>query len=161
MSDREFEELTADLLNMPRAVEEIVRSLTDAELRRKPSQDEFSALEHVCHLRDIVREAYKVRIEKLLYEQDPFLSNFDGSRIARERDSNSESLDASLAALAESRQSNMALFEGATDTDYNKSGRFEGVGPITLASLLLTMKEHDGEHLRELNDLIGRLQPQI
>jgi len=161
MRGRELVESMVALMNMPNAVGEMVRSLTDAELRRKPSQDEFSALEHVCHLRDIEREAYKVRIEKLLHEQDPFLSNFDGSRIAQERDYNSESLDASLAALADSRQSNMALFAGATDTDYNKSGRCEGVGPITLASLLLMMKAHDGEHLRELNDLIGRLQPQI
>jgi hypothetical protein len=39
----------------------------------------------VWHLADLEREAYAVRIRRLLTENEPQLSNFDGGRVARER----------------------------------------------------------------------------
>jgi len=111
-----------------------------------------------CHLRDLEREAYKLRIDRMLHEENPFLSDFDGARIARERDYNSEPLLAALTAFAESRRSNIAVVKSVAPDDLNRPGRFENTGPITLAGLLLMMKQHDQEHLRELAELCGQQQ---
>ncbi len=45
-------EITAYLRSVPDLIEEILLGLSDDELRRRPSPDDWSALEVCCHLRD-------------------------------------------------------------------------------------------------------------
>lgn len=94
----------------------------------------------------------------MLREENPLLADFDGTIIARERDYNAERLDHALNAFAEARLGNIALVKSLPHEDLNRHGRFEGIGPITLGKMLLMMKEHDQEHLRELGELCGQLR---
>lgn len=141
----------------PERVRQLVSDLTEDEARWKPSAGEFSALEQVCHLTDLEREGYGVRIEKLTREADPFMPDFDGTRAAAERDYNSQSLEPMLDAFARSRASNMRALSLLSAEDFERGGTLETVGRITLATLLLKMREHDEGHLEELSSLRRQL----
>lgn len=136
----------------PRAVQQLSENLSERELRLKPAENEFSVLENVCHLRDIEREGYGPRIEKLLNEEKPFLHDVDGARLARERDYNAQNFSAVLQDFFAARQENMRKLSGVSAEQLNLSGEFEGVGDITLKRLLQMMREHDEGHRQEIKD---------
>ena len=158
MTDSDVLELTAFLERTPALVEGLLTGLTEGQLRSSARQDEFSPLQHICHLRDLEREGYQARIGRMLREENPLLADFDGARIAQERDYNGEQLDAALSAFGDARLANIALVKSLSPDDFNTPGRFEGIGQITLLELLSMMKDHDQEHLRELGELCDQLK---
>lgn len=157
LTTAELQSLTGFLAETPERVRQLTSGLSEADARRKPSPQEFSALENVCHLNDLEREGYGVRIEKLIGEAQPFLPDFDGGKIAAERDYNKRQLALMLDAFARARASNLRAVYGLSANDLQRGGTLETVGPITLESLLLKMREHDEAHLQELSDLRARL----
>lgn len=157
LTKAELESLTGFLALTPARVRALVQNLQESEVHWKPSAQEFSALEQVCHLNDLEREGYGARIEKLIHEEQPFLPDFDGGRIAAERDYNNQNLATALDAFAYSRQNNLRAIASLSPEDLQRGGTLETVGPITLETLLFKMREHDEGHLQELNVLRGQL----
>ena len=157
MTIAELESLTGFLALTPARVRQLTSDLSETEARWKPAPQEFSALENVCHLNDLEREGYAVRIEKLLGEAQPFLPDFDGGKIAAERDYNQRQLATMLDAFTHSRESNLRAVNSLSPDELQRGGTLEGAGPITLETLLLKMREHDEAHLQELNSLRARL----
>src|SRR5262245_13896481 len=107
MNQNEFQEIRMFLEATPDMIARLVGEISEAALKQKPSEKEFSVLEHVCHLRDIEREGYAIRIEKLLGEEAPILPDIDGDKLARERDYNHQQISAALADFAEARKKNV------------------------------------------------------
>lgn len=157
MSTAEAQSLTTFLAATPARVRQLVEDLSDSDARWKATPQEFSALENVCHLNDLEREGYALRIEKLIHEEQPFLPDFDGSKIAAERDYNNQELAAMLDAFAHARESNLRAVGNLSAEGLERSGTLETVGPITLGELLLKMREHDEAHLQDLDILRAKL----
>jgi hypothetical protein len=149
----DFENLLAFLEETPEVIRSLTENLPVRELRRKPAKEEFSFLEHVCHLRDIEQEGYTVRIARLLSEEQPFLTDIDGDRLAKERNYNSQSFDEALSAFAHARKNSMQTIRPLPPESLNRIGVFQNVGTITLEELLSMMREHDNEHLSALSNL--------
>jgi hypothetical protein len=157
MTDQEFQELVEFLEETPEMVRQLTIDMSERNLRWKPSEREFSALEQVCHLRDLEREGYTVRIRNLLTKQQPSLPDFDGGRLAVERDYNSQDFETALQDFASARKENINVAGTLSSEELNLSGVLEGVGEITLGRLLMLMREHDQSHRKELRDLRERL----
>jgi len=153
------ERLVAFLEGTPGLIRTVAAGLTDEALRRKPAAGGFSALEHVCHLNDIEREAYAVRITRLLSEDDPFLPDVDGDKLARERNYNERNFAEMLCAFSEARGENLAVVQNLSAEQLRRRGTLENVGPVTLEGVLLKMIEHDESHREELSALCPRLRP--
>jgi hypothetical protein len=156
MKEAEFQDIVTFLEETPESVRQLTADLAGRELRWKPSGDEFSALEQVCHLRDLEREGYGVRIEKLLTETEPRLQDFEGGRIARERDYNTQDFERAFQDFSLARARNIRLMKSLTPEELNLRGVLEGVGVITLKKLCLLMLEHDQSHREELRALRER-----
>ena len=146
-----------ELSEFPQIVSELLDGLTHDQLRKKPTPEEFSFAEHVCHLRDIEREGYAVRIRRLLKEEHPQLKDIDGARLAIERDYNADNVGDSLQSFAEARRDNMQLLKGTDEEQLSRKAELEGVGEITLRRLVEMMHEHDENHLEEMTSLRTRL----
>jgi hypothetical protein len=157
MQSTTLQSLTGFLAETPARVRRLVSDLSETDARWKPTPQEFSAVEQVCHLRDLEREGYMARIEKLLCEEQPLLPDFDGGRVAAERDYAAQPLSAALDDFAVARDSNMRAIRGLAPAALLRCGTLEGVGPVTLEALLEKMREHDEGHLQEL----GRLREQL
>ena len=157
MTQEQLREVVAFLEETPEQIRLLASGLASEELRWKPSADEFSVLEQVCHLRDLEREGYGKRISRLLSESEPLLTDFDGGRLAKERDYNSQSYESGLGDFARARDLNLRLVKTLSPNHLLRSGVLDGVGAITLGRLLLLMQEHDQSHLDELKDLRARM----
>ncbi len=153
MIDEEFQEVVRFLEETPEHIRQLAVELASEDLKWKPSVDEFSVLEQVCHLHDLEREGYSARIRKLLTEEQPALPDFDGSRIASERDYNSQEFESAFQEFARERKENVRVMKTLSPDQLNRSGVLEGVGAITLERLLQLMREHDQSHRKELSDL--------
>lgn len=153
MTREEFQSVVLSLEEMPQRVRQLVQGLGEGERVWKPAANEFSATENVCHLRDIEEEGYRVRIRRLVEESEPLLHDLDGARLARERDYNSQSMSDALERFARARMSNVAALRSLPPDGLERSGTFAGAGSITLAQLMMMMREHDEGHIKELESL--------
>ena len=143
------------LETMPAFVSEAVERASADALVYRPGPDEFSLLEQACHLRDLEREGYLVRVRRMLTEREPELQPFDGAAVARERKYLEQ--DARLAAqdFAAARRELTGLLAPLTEKDLARPARFEGQ-PITFRGLVEMMIEHDRGHREEIERLMAR-----
>ncbi|HQR38012.1 MAG TPA: DinB family protein [Blastocatellia bacterium] len=141
------------LAEMPVFVGRIAADMAGDLQRWKPADDDWSLVEQVCHLRDLEVEGYGVRISRLVNEERPELADFDGARVALERNYVADSLDAALGAFSAARAANLDRIAALTSDELGRTGLLEGVGEITIERLLSNMCEHDDEHRRQITTL--------
>jgi hypothetical protein len=150
MQDAEPERLLERLAETPRALAAYFAAADAVTLRRRSGGDPFAPIEHLCHVRDIEREGYAIRIQRILEESNPFLPDLDGDRLARERDYIDQDGATALAAFAHARGRVIELLGGISAGDWERTATMGGFGILTLRSLVLRMLAHDGEHLAAL-----------
>ncbi len=119
----------------------------------------FALVEHVWHLADLEKEGFGERARRMLVEDDPFLPDFDGEKVARERRYLSLDLGEGLSAFAAARARTLAGLRAVAAEQWGRSGRQEGVGRITLEQVPRRMLDHDLAHLNEIADLLADLSP--
>jgi hypothetical protein len=141
---------------MPRFLEAAVARASAGALRLRPAPGEFSLLEHACHLRDLEREGYLARARRMLAEQRPDLSAFDGAAVARERGYLSQ--DARIAAreFAAARRELTGLLAPLTADELRRPATFGG-RDLCLGDLVAMMVEHDRGHREEIERLMDYL----
>jgi hypothetical protein len=157
---QELKESVELLGETPAAILRLVEGLPPSALRRKPSADEFSFVEHACHLRDIETEGYNVRLRKFLSEARPTFEDIDGARLARERLYNEQDFQSALDAFARARRESLALLENLPEEAHARTASFEGAGEVSVSRLVSMMCEHDLAHREEMaalrESLLGR-----
>jgi hypothetical protein len=144
------EALLEELKAMPDSLGRSFAALTEFEAMLPGPDDAFSPVEHCWHLADLEREGYAVRIRRLRAEHDPELPDFDGARIAQERNYRARSLAEGIAAFTAARRENVAAFAALTPADWSRRGTQEGVGPVSLCDIPAMMAEHDATHRQEI-----------
>lgn len=152
-----FAQVAASLGAMPAKLKEIVAAIAESAWRSKPAAGGFSLVEHVCHLRDIDGDGYRVRLERMLAEERPSLPDIDGGALAKQRDYLGQDLVAALAAFAATRLEIAARLAKLTPEQRRSTGLMAGGTEITVDGLVDMMGTHDSEHLDQLNDLQGEL----
>jgi len=153
MADKASTSPLTSLARTPADIALLLSEIPASSVTIKQTPGEFSALEHVCHMRDIEVEGYCVRIQRILSEDNPFLSDIDGSRLAIERDYNRQSLNEAVSDFATARRHNLTMLNNASKSEFDREGELEGTGNVTLARLVEMMVEHDEGHLEELQRL--------
>jgi hypothetical protein len=123
--------------------------------RRPGPEGGFSFLQNVWHLADLERDGYGERIARLRCEDHPVLPDFDGARVARERDYRSRSVRDGLAAFAGARRANLAILATVADDEWSRGGIQEAVGLVTLGDIPRMMADHDASHRLEIRALAG------
>jgi hypothetical protein len=157
MTNLKVQAVIGFLEETPGSIRQLAAGLAERDLKWKPMSDEFSVLEQVCHLRDLEREGYSVRIRTMLAENQPILPDFEGSRLARERDYNHQNFESAIEEFARAREENVRVMGTLSPGQLNRSGVLDGVGLITLDRLFQLMREHDESHRKELSDLRERI----
>lgn len=150
-------DLFAQLELMPATLSRLFATLP-AKLWRIRSGP-FAFAEHCWHLADLEREGFGSRIDSLLAEDDPFLPDFDGEKIAAERQYLVLPVDEAIASFAASRARNLATLRAIVPEQWQRSGLQEGVGRISLGDVPRRMLAHDHAHRNEIADLLADLSP--
>ena len=140
------------LAEMPAILRDKVAQATPAQLRQRPNAESFCLTEHACHLRDLEREGYAVRLARMLEETTPLLAGFEGDVVARERDYLSQDAHDAAAQFAAARAAFLSRVEALTGDQMSRTASFMG-RTITVCDLLAMMVEHDRGHREEIEAL--------
>lgn len=84
MIEIEISEIRRRLTAIPKRISAAVEAAPVNELRSKRNGNDFSILEHACHLREIEELAYYPRISRILAEDVPSLPSIHGDALAVE-----------------------------------------------------------------------------
>lgn len=153
----ELPESIERLERMPAFLEGALDAVSPGDWLARPAAGEFSIVEQACHLRDLEREGYLVRVRRMLSETLPTLEGFDGTAVAAER--NYSMQDARIAAqeFSAARREVTGLLAATTADDLERQAIF-GDRRITLRELVSMMEEHDRGHRDEIERLIEALE---
>jgi hypothetical protein len=155
MTRADLEALWKSLDGMPGFLTERFAPLSAPEALMPGPDGAFSPVEQCWHLADLEREGFGARIRRLLAEQSPYLADFDGARVARERDYRARSLAEGIGRFREARAANLALLRSLDTAQWSRAGTQEGVGRVALCDIPHMMAEHDDAHRAEI-DAWGR-----
>lgn len=110
----------------------------------------LTAIEQICHVRDIEIDGYHVRFQRTLNEQHPLLASIDTEALARERAYTQADASAALSTFRAARCTTLALIESLTPEQFERTAEFEGYGALSLRSLVHYLCSHDQQHLAGL-----------
>ena len=117
----------------------------------------FTAIEQLCHVRDIEIEGYHVRFRRTLSEHEPFLPAIDSEAVAQERNYGAADTEAVFARFRAAREQTLAMLHALTPAQYQRKAEFEGYGPVSLRGLVHYLCSHDQQHLAGLQWLAGKI----
>ena len=127
------------------------------KLRIRASDGRFAMVEHLCHLADLESEGFGARIDKLLHEERPEWDEFDGEKIAMERNYLVQDADEALQRFVDARAANVARLRAAAGGDWERRGTHRGMGEVSLRQLAQAMVEHDRAHANDIEILLKEL----
>jgi hypothetical protein len=139
----------------------LLRQPDEFRARAASARGGFSIVAHVHHLADLESEAYAVRIRRILSQESPHLSDFEGDRIARERGYRSRDASSGLERFTAARLDNLARLRAARGTDWARTAQQEGVGEIRLGEMPSRMFSHDCSHATEILNLLREIAPEL
>jgi len=117
----------------------------------------FTAVEQLCHVRDIEIEGYHVRFRRTLAETHPTLASIDSEPLAIERAYGTADAAKVLADFRLARVQTMEIISNLSDAQLARTAVFEGYGPLTMRSLIHYLCSHDQQHLAGLQWLAGKI----
>ena len=118
----------------------------------------LTAIEQVCHVRDIEIDGYHARFHLVLTEVNPTLAPIDTGALARERSYGSSDAALALAAFRRARSETVELIAGLAPEQFRRTAVFEGYGLVSLSSLVHYLCSHDQQHLAGLQWLLGKIE---
>ncbi len=118
----------------------------------------LTAIEQLCHVRDMEIEGYQLRFARTLNEHEPTLASIDTEALARERAYGQSDAAEVLAAFRLARVQTLMLLKNLTPKQFARTAVFEGCGPLTLKSLAHYLCSHDQQHLAGLQWLLGKIE---
>lgn len=117
----------------------------------------FTAIEQICHVRDIEVDGYHVRFARMLAEEKPSLASIDGYALSTQRRYAEADPAEVFSAIRAARSKTLELLEGLSESQLNRSGFFEGYGQVTVRSLIHYLCSHDQQHLAGMQWLLGQI----
>lgn len=160
MDKRDKDRIIWNLRSLPNELDDLLNGLDEETLRWRPIPNKWSLKEIMCHLRDMEREAYLWRYQKILTEENPSLPNVDQDRLAVERDYVNQDAQAALAEFKKLREETIRTLDGVPVEAWLRSGSHETDGPMTIEQLVLRqIKGNDLNHLVQMKDIVRLKMP--
>ena len=157
MREDQFGGFVETLEVTPVKLSSLMSGFGEEQLRFKPDSDTFSLKENLLHLRDLEVEGYKDRIRLILVERLPILHDWDGKKLARLRRYQLADASFALRQFIQAREGNLAYVRNMDGFQWKRKGLWNH-NEVTLFQVVAQWAEHDLHHLREIDELLKRLQ---
>lgn len=115
-----------------------------------PRPGEWSALETLTHLRDVVVHVYGLRIRRLLYEDAPVFADFDEETYRRASLARGEGIGHLLDTIVAEHEQLARLLQTLPDVDWARQGRHRSFGNLSIEFLASRVGEHAEEHAAQI-----------
>lgn len=135
------------------AIQHLVAGIDAEQARWKPSPNDWSVLEVICHLADEEREDFRARIRHVLSGTDQPAPPIDPQAWVTQRAYNQRDLGDSVADYLQERQQSLEWLQGLTDVLWETPIPQAPVPGFRLGDLLVAWVAHDLLHQRQLVEL--------
>ena len=115
-----------------------------------PRAGEWSALETLTHLRDVVVHVYGLRIRRLLYEDAPVFADFDEEGYRPASLARGERIEYLLDTIVGEHEQLARLLQGLPDAEWVRQGRHPQFGVMSIEFLARRVGEHAEEHANQI-----------
>ena len=147
------EQLLTELAATPTRLSDVVGQRA-ADLARAGVGDEWSPLEVVRHVRDVV-QVYGMRFKWMILQDDPFLPDYDENRWAAGSPDGVADIGAILSDIEAYRGETLRLLRSLAPEGWMRRGRHEVLGVVELASYVRHQLAHEQQHLEQLERALG------
>lgn len=145
----DLERLTASLAQFPAALRAAVGGMGEGDLRWRPSDGAWSALEVIGHLADEEERDFPLRLKMLIERPGEAWPGIDPEGWAVEHRYNEATPGDVLARFEALRAASVAWLNGLDGTDWEAAYEHP-LGPLRAGDLLAAWVAHDWLHLRQV-----------
>jgi DinB family protein len=133
-------------------VRHAVQAAPPGRFGQPPLEGEWSALETLTHLRDVVVHVYGLRIRRLLYEDAPVFADFDEEGYRRASLARDEAVEGLLDTIVAEHEQLARLLQTLPDADWSREGRHPSLGVMSIEFLARRVGEHAEEHAAQITE---------
>jgi DinB family protein len=127
-----------------------VETAQGGRFTRSPRAGEWSALETLTHVRDVVVHVYGTRIRRLLYEDAPLFADFDEEGYRRASLARGETAADLLDTIVAEQEQLARLLQTLPDAEWSREGRHPSLGVMSIEFLARRVGEHAEEHAAQI-----------
>ncbi|MEO8501106.1 MAG: DinB family protein [Vicinamibacteria bacterium] len=138
----------------PKKLDDLTKALDDAVLRKKPAPDKWSAMEVVCHLRDVER-LWADRLVKTAFSEKPALYVLEVDGLAAKNHYNTQPLGVALKEFARLREDNLRLLRALPANQWKRTATHPRHGEIALERMVEIMIDHDRGHFGQIERAVA------
>lgn len=149
-----MDELLQQLGATPKTLAHLVVEASEEALDAAAA-GEWCVREVMAHLRDDEMFVMRLRLERLLGEREPLLADFDEKAWAGWRSRERDRKEQLLGDFALQRQASLNILHGLRPEDWERGGRHEITGPLTVRSWVEHWVRHDREHIGQIEQALG------
>lgn len=142
--------LLARMRATPAVVRKAVEDARRGRFTEPPRAGEWSGLETLTHVRDVIVHVYGLRIRRLLYEDAPVFADFDEEGYRRASLARGESAEHLLDTIIAEHEQLARLLETLPDEQWARAGRHPTLGTMSIEFLAGRVGEHAEEHAAQI-----------
>lgn len=147
------DETMKTLRAVPPVLIALVAGLDSGQARRRPAPDEWSVVEVVAHMRDVETHAL-TRVRRMVAEDDPYLPAFDQDQVAQDSAYRDLPLPETLHRYLHPREQHLHLLAELGPESWQRTGRHENHGPVTIAGYEVHVAAEEIDHLAQIARLV-------
>ena len=117
-----------------------------------PKAGEWSALETLTHLRDVIVFVYGLRMRRLVYENAPVFADFDEEGYRAASLARGETAGDLLDTVVAEHEQLARLLQALPDADWSREGRHPSFGVMSIEFLARRVGEHAEEHAAQITE---------
>lgn len=136
----------------PAALRNLCHQLPIDQWNIRPQLSEWCLAEILCHLRDVEREVNLPRLQRVIQENNPFISGQDTDPWAEQRQYICQDGRKALADFTETRLATLELLSTLDPSDWQRPARHTIFGPTDLKEIVSIIAAHDRLHLRQVRE---------
>jgi SAM-dependent methyltransferase len=132
------------------AVRQAVARVTPGKLEVSPRPGDWSVLETLVHLRNVVVMVHGLRIRRLVYEEAPVFADYDEAMHRRATLERRPAADHLVSMVMAEHQQLAALLSELPDDAWHRTGRHPELGEMSIRFLAARVAEHAEEHAKQI-----------
>ncbi|MFQ5382585.1 MAG: DinB family protein [Dehalococcoidia bacterium] len=145
----------AELAAVPDRLARAIAPASDAALDSAP-EGEWTARTVLAHLRDDEFMVMRLRLERMLVENEPELAPFDERAWAVSRNTSRDSRDDLLSDFRTQRGASVAILKTLAPDDWRRVGHQPEIGSFDIHWWLEHWLDHDNNHLAQIESALAQ-----
>jgi hypothetical protein len=141
-----LEEIDASAEELRRTVEAIPAALLD----QRPQPEEWSVIEILVHVRNVVMLVYGMRIRQLLFQDEPVFANYEEEHHLLSASKNQMSAAEILEMIETDHQQTVRLLKALPEQEWQRQGYHPEFGAMSVEFLARRFIQHAADHTQQI-----------